>query len=233
MQKQFPDHAMPYRTCLLFLFLVFSIPARADASSLELGCDDPRSKGVEAKLIRNLANRVVLRKSLHELQVEVAGKTLRFKDEPPHDEPFAGVHYHFCDRKEDFILLFKEDGFQFTGSLINEKTGQITPGGERVTFSHDRRAYMTSEQPDGLDGEVWKILAIDGRLSWEGFSFIPNEKDSSHMDATLDKQQWTVSGEFTAVARCITNPDQSWNVTLKKIGGKWDWHPKKKCAKSK
>lgn len=220
---------MPYRFCLLFLSVFFSLPAWADATSLQLGCSDPRAKGVEAGLIHKLANRVVVRKSLHQLQVEAAGKILRFKDEPPYDEPLDGVHYYFCDRKEGFILLFTQDSSLFTGTLINEKTGQVTPGGESVLFSPDRRAYMIAEQPDGLDGQAWKIFAVDGRLSWEGFSFIRNERKSSYMDAELSKPQWTANGEFTATALCITNSDQTWNVTLKKIANKWDWYPKRKC----
>ncbi len=215
--------------CLLFV----SFPVLAGVSTTTLSCPDPRNEGKEAELISLLAKDVATRKSLHELQIKTVNKFHIFRDKPPHDEPLSGTHYYFCDRKDGFILLMKEDEMLFTGTLINEVTGQITPGGETVIFSIDRRAYFTTEQPNGMDGSIWKIYAVNGKISWDGINYIPKNGDWNYADAYLEDAQWKNNGEFMAIARCTKNLDISWKVTLKKNDGIWGWHPKKKCVASK
>ena len=215
--------------CLLALS---TLAAAQDNKPLTLSCPDPRDKGQEAKLIRKLASDIVKRTSRHQLDIQVAGTVKKLVDKPPHDEPLAGLHYYFCDRKEGFILLYKEDESDFGGTLINEQTGTLTPGGQTVMFSPDRRAYFATVQPDGLDGEEWSIYAVDGKQSWSGYSFIPNPKKPDYAYAYLDKPAWTATGEFTASASCATKQETTWPVKLVKKDGKWDWAPKKTCPEA-
>ena len=216
-----------------FGFLVFlimaSMSAQAENNTMKLECADPRNKGVEANLIRSLASGVAIRKSSHQLQIKTDIRVMSFLDEPPYDEPIGGKHYYFCDRKSGFILLTTLDSTDFTGTLINEKTGAVSPGGETIIFSIDNRAYFLSEHSSGMDGDKWKIYSMSGKLSWEGYNFIPREDNQSFMYAYLNDPTWSPSGEFTATAQCTKLLDKTWRVTLKKIKGAWDWSPKRKC----
>ena len=108
---------------------------------------------------------VVSRHSRHELRVLVNGKTLTFIDKAPYGEDMDGSRVEFCDRQDGYILLQVFEDMESTGKLIDEASGAVTPGGEEVILSPDRRAYFASEQPDGLDGMVWKIYAINGKQS--------------------------------------------------------------------
>jgi len=200
----------------------------AHGAGLHLSCgyadNEPR---VEAKRIAGRAQGVVRRESKHVLSVRTAAGVLRFKDEPPYDEPLAGKHHYFCDRRDGFILLQVADESDFTGVLIDEATGKKTEAGTEVLFSNDRRAYFATIQPDGLDGMVWKIYAVDGKPSWSGYSFI--EKRKGEFDATLETPAWTDTGEFTAMAQCLADEKVRWKVKLTKVGSQWQWLPNRKC----
>lgn len=200
--------------------------ARADGPHLACeGMGD--GPAAEAKRIAARAQGVVRREGKHVLSVRTAQGVLRFTDKPPHDEPLSGDHYRFCDRRDGFILLQRNDESDFTGVLIDEATGRKTEGGEEVLFSNDRRAYFATMQPDGLDGQRWTIRAVDGTPSWSGYSFI--EKRPGEFDATLDTPAWTDTGEFTAMAQCLADSKLRWKVKLTKAGGKWQWLPKRSC----
>lgn len=208
------------------VLVTYTIPAVA--GTLSLDCPIPVNEREEKKKIQQMAKGVVERKSPRELQVTVNGKVLRFVDKPPYDEP-DGTYYRFCDRKDGFILLMFAEDDLFTGKLINEANGQVTPGGERAVFSADRRAYFTSEQPNGLDGNVWNIYAIDGRRSWSGFNYIPLNGNRGYKTAELSNPKWESNGEFSAEAYCVLRTETKWKVKLVKIAGAWDWRPKRKC----
>ncbi len=186
----------------------------------------------EAAVIKAAGNAIV-RKGKHELLISAGGKSIHIKDKPPYDVDDAGISYSYCGRQNGYFMIFKNDQGEtnFSGLLINENTGAVTPGGQTVLFSPDLRAYLATEQPDGLDGEVWKVYASDGRLSWSGFSFIPDAEEGSSY-AALAHPAWTEKGVLTAEATCEGKTNGSWNVALKKINGKWDWSPKnnQSCA---
>lgn len=229
---------MLHKLYIIFFLLIISTQALAEAEELRLTCTDKKN---EASAIHRLADGVVSRKSKHELQIKVAGKTLKYLDTAVDDERENDEQYYFCDRKQGFILISNNDYTLFSGLLINEKTGKVTYGGEEVIFSADRRAYYIQEQPSGMDGSVWKIYSVKGNLSWSGYSFIPRRGDPNFAEAYLDYPKWKENGEFTALAKCISldfnKPqsikDKEWKVTLKKIDGVWDWHPKRECSQTK
>ncbi|MFP5394368.1 MAG: hypothetical protein ACLGI6_22985 [Gammaproteobacteria bacterium] len=205
----------------------------AQAGSLTLSCPSASSTSFsERKHIAALAPGVVQRMVKHTLQVKAGGKTLKFVDAPPYDEPLDGVRYTFCDRREGFILLTHTDADRFGGKLIIEATGEVLPAGESVMFSPDRRAYFADVQPDGLDGMEWFIHGVDGRLSWKGYSFLKHPHKEGWMTATLADPQFDAKGQFSAQATCIQSDKISWKVTLVKQGGVWDWRPIRKCPDS-
>lgn len=221
---------MPSPLNRLALYSLLGLAASfAHAEALKLECADPRGKGVEAKLIKSLAAGVVERRGKHELRIKTAKGLRKLVDKPPHDEPVSGLHYHFCDRKEGFVLLWVENEATFTGQLVNEATGQVTPAGETVLFSPDKRAYWASEQPDGLDGQVWKIHAANGVLSWSGYNFLTEKGNSGKMYAHLANPAWAANGQFIAQAQCLNKLERTWKVRLARISGEWDWRPKKAC----
>lgn len=169
----------------------------------------------------------------HELRVRAGGKTVSLRDDPPFDQDDDGTRYLYCDYREGFYLIWTTDQITYTGVLVNEQTGAVTPGGERVLFSPDRRAYLISEQPDGLDGSVWKVFSVTGRESWRGYSFMPDPRRAGFMVATLDSSVWTDKGRLTATARCFNDLSHVWQVTLTRSanGGDWDWRPAAHCEK--
>ncbi|MFB9241782.1 hypothetical protein IV454_19085 [Massilia antarctica] len=211
------------------LVAMASATAHAANLPLDLECSDSGNPAKEAARIKTAAPGVVTRESKHVLKVLAGGKTLSFTDEPPYDDPYGNMRYEFCARKEGFILVRAEDIYLSTGKLINEATGAVTDGGERVTLSPDRRAYFTSSQPDGLDGSVWAIHALDGRKSWEGYSFIPHPVKAGHMAATLSDERWEANGELSAQATCFYGKSAPWRVKLVKSDGAWDWRPRRTC----
>lgn len=203
----------------------------AHGAGAHLACTSAADEdAAEAKRIAARAQGVVRREGKHVLSVRTAQGVLRFADKPPHDEPLSGDHYRFCDRRDGFILLQRSVESDGTGVLIDEATGRKTEGGEEVLFSNDRRAYFATMQPDGLDGQRWTIRAVDGTPSWSGYSFI--EKRKGEFDATLDTPAWTDTGEFTAMAQCLGNDKLRWKVKLTKVGGQWQWQPKRTCPAS-
>lgn len=204
----------------------------SQAVSLELHCHSDK----EALLIKAAGEKVV-RKSKHELLIRAGGKMQSFKDLPPYEENFPGARYHFCEYQKGFFLLSKEEDVLFTGTLINEATGLVTPGGRTILFSPDMRAYLATEHPNGMDGNVLKIYSITGRLSWEGRNYLTGP-DPNMAIAYLTDWSWSPKGEFKAKAECsnkIGNPssgpqDKPQAMTLKKIKGEWNWHPQIRCG---
>ena len=200
--------------------------AHAAGEPLHLEClstDDSK----EAKLIARQAAGVVSRPEPGKLTVRLTGKTLTFDDDPVQET--WSRQYRFCERKEGWILLEHDEGMVFSGVLVNEATGVTLPAGQEVLFSVDRRAYFAALQPDGLDGMEWEIHFADGRRSWKGYNFI--EKDQ-RIYAPLEQPRWLLSGQFVATAHCLWKQDETWQVTLTKKDGSWDWQPVKRCPES-
>lgn len=223
----------PLRVLATFPLLLLATTAFAspEETTRRLNCEhvDPREPAVEATLIRQLGGGVVRRTGPHVLLIQAGGREVRIEDKPPHDEPFAGVHHWFCDRRGGFVLLRTTDETAFTGTLVNEATGAVTPAGEDVVFSEDWRAYFAEVQPDGLDGLEWKIYGVKGDLSWTGYNLMLDPKHPDRSVATLDEPRWKSTGEFVAQATCVTADEKKWAVTLRKTRGKWDWSPHADC----
>lgn len=215
------------------LLAVAALPAVANAGQLKMDCPD---SGVEheAKLIQQRqAGAVFVRSKRHLARIKSGAGWLEFKDKGPHDEQLSGLHHYFCDLQGDYLLLSVQDEDRFTGKLVHLPSGRITQAGHQVILSPDRRAYFAVVQPNGLDGSEWMIYASDGRLSWQGFDFIPKENvEGLRAYAYLSEPRWLAHGEFSAQASCDGDTSKgTWQVKLIKNGGQWDWQPRRKCAK--
>jgi len=195
------------------------------AAPLELQC--PGGTEDDQARISKLAAGVVVRKGAHLLKVSTKAGVQPFKDEPPFDEPMDGVRYYFCDRQEGFILVRVDDIYEATGKLVNEQTGAVTEGGTSVLFSEDRRAYLASSHGGGLDGDAWRVHAVNGELSWSGFNFLSDD-DEKHGHVDLSMPTWTPTGELAATATCASDRSRKWKIKLVKNGW-WYWAPRKKC----
>jgi len=207
-----------------FLSLAFASTASL-ADSLELKCGSP---GTEKASIRKFAPDLVVRKSKRQLLVKTKAGIQAFNDKPPFDEPFSGVQHEFCDRKDGFMLVGVSDEDVRTGKLVNEQTGVVTNAGSSVQFSNDRRAYLTWEQPDDLDGDWLKVYSVDGKMSWSGFNYI-EDGSPDKMFASLEDVAWLPNGELGATARCVSEYERHWSVKLVKRNDRWSWQPRGKC----
>lgn len=219
---RFKLHGLLY-PLVLASTLILNQAAWSQTSAVSLDCDIGDQQQ-ETKLLR-AANGMAVRRSIHELRLTVAGKELTFKDTPPYDEPLDGTSYTYCGRKEGYSLIADREGDVFTGKLIDERTGRILDAGQEVMFSPDRRAYLASEQIDGMDGPMWTIHSIDGKVSWKGPSFV--EPSTPHSSAiSLDSPAWTASGELVAKVNCSANNELA---KLVKINGAWKWRLPPSC----
>jgi hypothetical protein len=207
-------------------FALLSSASCCHAQTQTYECED-NNPSREIALIKESGN-TVKRKGKHEISITTSTKTLSIKDKPPYDVDYGGVFYTYCGHENGYYMLFKRDQGEgnFSGILVNDKTGAILPGGKSILFSPDMNSYLTSEQPDGLDGEVLKVYTIDGHLTWNGYSFIERESHE-YMYATLSLLDWNDKNVLTAWATCAGQVDGGWKVKLLNTDGHWDWSPKR------
>ncbi|WP_423380306.1 hypothetical protein [Burkholderia sp. LMG 32019] len=204
--------------------------AHTYASTLTLNCADAQAgtlnqKAAESRLMaesHGLAERI----APHVLRINVEGKTLLFKDIP--SDGLDNIAYTFCGSRGGYSLIAWDDGGEFTGKLIDERTGRILPAGREVIFSPDGRAYLAIWQEDGLDGDDWAVrYADDGRVSWQGYSFIASRDIDNTPLHELSNPKWTASGKLTAEASCRDTPNAL--VGLIKVQERWSWHVPTSC----
>ncbi|MFP5394369.1 MAG: hypothetical protein ACLGI6_22990 [Gammaproteobacteria bacterium] len=203
----------------------------APSTPLQLSCENA-SDEAEKKRIAASAADVVRRISATRLVIKAGGKTLALVDKgDPQRFDGEGDFYRYCERKDGFILIRHVDGHLDSGKLINEATGDIVPGGARVLFSQDRRAYLAIFEKDGSEGSHWRVYAADGRLSWDGYDYLHPPGNLGWVLAYMVQPSWDERGRLSAEARCESDPKRAWKVTLVKVGATWDWRPAPKCPK--
>src|SRR5579864_2042357 len=153
----------------------------------------------------------------------VRGKRI-LKDKPPYDEPLDGLRWIYCGYNADLKMhmLLKEDEGLFTGALLDDRTGALLPGGQKVLFSKNAQYYLAYEQPDGQDGETIKLYRRNGTLLWEGYNgFLSSD---GIVLANFESMHWDDQNRLQAIARL--NDGKTQIVTLTQgSAGKWDWLP--------
>jgi len=103
-----------------------------------------------------------------QLEVSWAKGRKLFKDKPPYDEPLDGVWWEYCGYSPTLKLhlIGKMDRDLFTGTLLDEITGMMLPGGKIVSFSPDHQFYLASrgfadDHPDLLQVVLSEIAEVD------------------------------------------------------------------------
>lgn len=161
----------------------------------------------------------------HVIEVGWARGKHILKDKPPYNEPLDGVRWTYCGYNADLKLhiLLKEDEALYTGALVDDVTGVLLPGGQKVLFSKNAEYYLAYEQPDGQDGETIKLYRRNGTLLWKGYNGFLSA-DGKDVLADFENMHWDDQGRLQAVARLDDGKTQT--VTLTQgAAGKWDWLP--------
>ncbi len=160
----------------------------------------------------------------HAIEVGWAGGKRILKDKPPYNEPLDGLRWIYCGYNADLKLhmLLKEDEALLTGALVDDATGALLPGGQKVLFSKNAQYYLAYEQPDGQDGETIKLYRRNGTLIWEGYNgFLSSD---GIVLANFEDMHWDDHDRPQAIARLNGGKPQT--VTLTEgSAGKWDWLP--------
>lgn len=132
----------------------------------------------------------------HTLQINWAHGVRRLVDKGCDGEGVGGKCWTYCgyDATLHLHILCHEDEDLFTGALLDDKTGQLLPGGGAVSFSPDRKMYFSVSQWNGKELSDWKVYAIDGKLLWAGDSGIADE--SGKIQAEFNDAHWSSSGEL-------------------------------------
>ena len=162
----------------------------------------------------------------HVIEVGWAGGKHILKDKPPYNEPLDGVRWTYCGYNADLKLhmLLKEDEALFTGALVDDATGALLPGGQKVLFSKNAQYYLAYEQPNGQDGETIKLYRRNGTLLWEGYNGFLSA-DGKDVLANFENMHWDDHNRPQAIVRLSDGKTQT--VTLTKGNdGKWQWLPR-------
>jgi hypothetical protein len=183
----------------------------------------PRSAAEVAKLKQ--APHGAKRLGTHAIEVGWAGGKRILKDKPPYDEPLDGVRWTYCGYYADLKLhmLLKEDEGLFTGALVDETTGALLPGGQKVLFSKNAQYYLAYEQPDGQDGETIKLYRRNGTLTWKGYNGFLSS-DGKDVLASFEDMHWDDEDRLQAIARTEDGKTQLVTLTQGRAS-KWDWLP--------
>ncbi len=221
----------------LWMLLLLAVGAAAQPQDgLTLRCMTPSTRpGHEDELVRamsqeekeriHIAPHGARRVGKHQLEVTWAGGNRVFTDKPPFDEPLDGIGWVYCgyDAKPGVHLILKRDQSVFTGALLDDRTGSLLPGGQRVLFSPDQKYYLAYEQPDGQDGETIKLYKRNGMLVWKGFNGILSS-DGITVVADFERMRWDKQDRLQAAARL--DGGKTVTVTLtQNSNGKREWLP--------
>lgn len=158
----------------------------------------------------------------HTLQINWAHGVRQLVDKGCDGEGIGGQCWEYCSYDATLHLhhIGHEDEDLFTGALLDDKTGQLLPGGTSVSFSPDKERYLSVSQEDGKELSDWKVYARNGTLLWAGDSGLVGKSDE--ILAEFEGAKWSSSGEL------LTDyvDSKSNKIVLKlsrKADGKWEW----------
>jgi len=167
------------------------------------------------------------RPAAHELRVGWSGGQRVFRDEPPYAaEPGAdGVRWVYCgyDGSLGYHLIGKADADGFSGTLLDDRSGSLLPGGLTVLFAPNRTMYLSSEQPDGQYGETLTLRSRGGAVLWNGYGgFLA--ADGSTVPGLFENLHWGKDNRL--IASVEPSGKQRMTVALtRRANGKWEWVP--------
>lgn len=106
------------------------------------------------------------RLSPHRLDVRWAHGVRSFVDVPPYGVgEEAGGRNFYCgyDPVTAMHLIYHYDEDGVDGLLLDDSTGAVLPAGYSVLYAPDHSRYLAIVQPEGWDGQEWRIYLADGR----------------------------------------------------------------------
>lgn len=191
---------------------------------IEISCTEN-----ESEILKK--NKKAKRITQHTLVIELNQGQKEFKNEPPFDDYLAGKQWEYCsfNKETDYHLIKLRDGDYFTGILLSQKDGQVLKAGYRVLISPEKNTYFVANQPNGLDGEEWKIYEFSGELIWQGITPVSETPSGPHFGELFDPS-WNAAGILEAKHRCY-NKEGSKKVSLDLKASIPDWKPMIKCPR--
>lgn len=204
---------------LLVLFLIIQCKPQ---TGIEISCTEN-----ESEILKK--NKYAKRVNQHTLMINLQQEQKEFRDEPPFDGYLAGRQWEYCayNKETDYHLIKLRDGDYFTGILLSQKDGQSFKAGYRVLVSPQKNSYWAANQPNGLDGEEWKIYDFSGALIWEGITPVSETPSGPHF-GELHDPAWNEKGVLVAKHRCY-HKEGSTQVSLDLSGSPPVWKPEVKC----
>ena len=158
----------------------------------------------------------------HTLQINWAHGVRRLVDIGCSGEGIGGKCWNYCgyDATLHLHLIGHGDGDLSTGALLDDKTGRLLPGGVSMSFSPDRKMYLSVSQMNGDYFSDWKLYAINGKLLWAGESGIASE--SGKVLAEFKGSYWSSSGEL--LTEYVDSKNKKIVLKLTRIADeKWEW----------
>ena len=223
---------------LLSIAVVVALSAAETQAQRTLGCEAPFGQGErKEQAFLQRAPHGASRLSKHQLTVGWAGGTARFVDKAPYMEgEQAGSRYLYCGFSPELamhLIYYAHDELS-EGLLLDDRNGKRLPAGDFVAFSPRNDAYFIARQPDGLDGQEWRLYSRDGKVLWKGLSGIEARKEWTYFVATLKAPRWNDRGELQATLTCTVGnqPHLSATVTLVHQQSAWRWLPVVDCPKA-
>jgi hypothetical protein len=162
----------------------------------------------------------------HTLQINWAHGVRQLVDKGCDGEGIGGQCWEYCSYDATLHLhhIGHEDEDLFTGVLLDDKTGQLLPGGTSVIFSPDRKMYLSVSQWDGKELSDWKLYTRNGTLLWAGDSGLVGKSDE--ILAEFEDAKWPSSGEL--LTDYMDSKNNRVVLTLTRIAdGKWEWVQRK------
>ncbi len=158
----------------------------------------------------------------HTLQINWAHGVRQLIDKGCDGEGIGGQCWEYCGYDATLHLhhIGHEDDDLFTGALLDDKTGQLLPGGTSVSFSPNREMYLSVSQENGKELSDWKVFARNGTLLWAGDSGLVGKSDD--ILAEFEGARWSSPGELLTDYMDSRNNKIVLKLT-RKADGKWEW----------
>lgn len=174
------------------------------------------------------------RSSKHVLEIKYSAGVRKFIDKPPYDQFVEGLSWEYCGYNENVKahLILRRDEAWYSGSLLFEESGKVTKAGSTVVFSPNKLNFLAIQQWAGADGQDWNLFDTAGHKLWNGFSTIdvPRKPTDTYTweAVTIDNPSLSDDLQISAHMSCWQSKKEG-RITLKKVGGKWEWLPKIEC----